>query len=114
MAYPAYAHQDPPVKLRLHRLLLELKPLQEKYWEAQHLVQQMAVHEVGLCIQAILDKPLPMHWMHDLSIQMLGELLRLHPAIVTSECGKVGKAQFCLPQKLNGFIRKVTVLWVRF
>jgi hypothetical protein len=108
MASPAYAHQDPPVKLRLHRPLLELKPLQEKYWEAQHLVKQMAVHEVGLCIQAILDKPLPMHWMHDLSIQMLGELLRLHPAIVTSEFGKVGMAQFCLPQKLNGFIRTVT------
>ena len=71
-------------------------------------MKQMAVHEVGLCIQAILDKPLPMHWMHDLSIQMLGELLRLHPAIVTSEFGKVGMAQFCLPQKLNGFIRKVT------
>ena len=105
MASPAYAHQDPPVKLRLHRPLLELKPLQEKYWEAQHLVKQMAVHEVGLCIQAILDKPLPMHWMHDLSIQMLGELLRLHPAIVTSEFGKVGMAQF---------IRKVTVLWVGF
>jgi len=39
MASPAYAHQDPPVKLRLHRPLLELNPLQEKYWEAQHLVQ---------------------------------------------------------------------------
>ena len=92
MAYPAYAHQDPPFKLRLHRPLLELKPLQEKYWEAQHLVQQMAVHEVGLCIQAILDKPLLMHWMHDLSIQMLGEFLRLHPdpAIVISEFSKVG------------------------
>ena len=75
----------------------------------QHLVKQMAVHEVGLCIQAILDKPLPMHWMHDLSIQMLGELLRLHPAIVTSEFGKVGMAQFCLPQKLN--TRKIE--WVR-
>jgi hypothetical protein len=90
MAYPAYAHQDPPVKLRLHRLLLELKPLQEKYWEAQHLVQQMAVHEVGLCIQAILEKPVPMQWMNNLSIQILGEFLRLHPAIVTSEFSKVG------------------------
>ena len=75
----------------------------------QHLVKQMAVHEVGLCIQAILDKPLPMHWMHDLSIQMLGELLRLHPAIVTSEFGKVGMAQFCLPQKLN----TPKIEWVR-
>ena len=93
MAYPIYAHQDPPVKLRLRRLLLELKPLEEKYWETQQLVQQVAVHEVGLLVQAILEKPLPMHWMRDFSIQTLGELLQLHPAVVTSEFCKVGMAQ---------------------
>jgi predicted transcriptional regulator len=93
MAYPTYAHQDPPVKLRLRRLLLELKPLEEKYWEAQQLVQQMAVHEVGLWVQAILEKPLPMQWMHNLSIHILGELLQRHPAVVTSEFGKVGTVQ---------------------
>ena len=93
MTYPAYAHQDPPVKLRLRRLLLELKPLEEKYREAQQLVQQMGVHEVGLWVQAILEKPLPMHWMHNLSIHILGELLQLYPAIVTSEFSKLGMAQ---------------------
>ena len=93
MAYPTYAHQDPPVKLCLRRLLLELKPLEEKYWKAQQLVQQMAVHEVGLWVQAILEKPLPMQWMHNLSIHILGELLQRHPAIVTSEFGKVGTVQ---------------------
>jgi len=93
MAYPIYAHQDPSVKLRLRRLLLELKPLEEKYWETQQLVQQVAVHEVGLLVQAILEKPLPMHWMRDFSIQTLGELLQLHPAVVTSEFCKVGMAQ---------------------
>ena len=93
MAYPTYAPQHLPVKLRLHRLLLELKPLEEKYWEAQQLVQQMAAHEVGLWVQAILEKPLPMHWTHNLSIHILGELLQLYPAIVTSEFGKVGMAQ---------------------
>ena len=93
MVYPTYAPQHLPVKLRLHRLLLELKPLEEKYWEAQQLVQQMAAHEVGLWVQAILEKPLPMRWMHNLSIHILGELLQLYPAIVTSEFGKVGMAQ---------------------
>ena len=92
MAYPTYGRQD-PVKLRLRRLLLELKPLEEKYWEAQQLVQQMAVHEVGLWVQAILEKPLPMQWMHNLSIQILGELLQLYPAVVTCEFGKVRMAQ---------------------
>ena len=92
MACPTSGRQD-PVKLRLRRLLLELKPLEEKYWEAQQLVQQMGVHEVGLWVQAILEKPLPMQWMHNLSIQILGELLQLYPAVVTCEFGKVRMAQ---------------------
>ena len=95
MAYPscpACTPQQLPVKLRLHHLLLELKPIEQKYWEAQHLVQQMPVHEVRLWVQAILEKPLPMQWMHNLGIQILGELQR-HPAIVISEFGKVGMVQ---------------------
>ena len=50
----------------------------------------MPVHEVRLWVQAILEKPLPMQWMHNLSIHILGELLQLHPVIVASEFGKVG------------------------
>ena len=88
MACATYSHQD-HVKLRLRRLFLEMKPVEEKYWEVQQMVQQMAVHEVPLLVQAILEKPLPMHWMHNLSIQMLGELFQLHPTIVTFEFGKV-------------------------
>ena len=34
-----------------------------------------------------------MQWMHNLSIHILGELLQRHPAIVTSEFGKVGMVQ---------------------
>ena len=96
MAYPSCppcAPQQLPVKLRLHHLLLELKPIEQKYCAAQHLVQQMPVHEVRLWVQAILEKPLPMQWMHNLGIQILGELLQRHPAIVISEFGKVGTVQ---------------------
>ena len=85
-AYPTYSHQD-HVKLCL-QCLLDMKPIEEKYWEVQQMVQ-MAVHEVPLWVRAILEKPLPMHWMHNLNIQMLGELLQLHPAIVISEFCKV-------------------------
>ena len=63
--------------------------MDQKYWEAQQLVQQMAIHEVGP-VQAILEKPLPMQWMHSLSIQILGELLKRHPVILIAEFGKVG------------------------
>ena len=91
--HPTHGHQDSPVKLRFRRLLLELKPMEEKYWEAQQLVQQMAVHEVGHWVQAILERPLPMQWMHNFSIQILGELLQRHPVVVTSEFGKAGTIQ---------------------
>ena len=91
--YPTHAHQNSPVKLRFRRLLLELKPMEEKYWEAQQLVQQMAVHEVGHWVQATLERPLPMQWMHNFSIQILGELLQRHPVVVTSEFGKAGTIQ---------------------
>ena len=93
MAYPTYPPQHLPVKLRL-RHLLELKPLEQKYVEGRSIwFQQMAVHEVVFWVQAIREKPLPMHWMHNLNIQMLGELLQLHPLFVTSEFGKVGMAR---------------------
>ena len=53
----------------------------------------MAVHEVGHWVQAILERPLPMQWMHNFSIQILGELLQRHPVVVTSEFGKAGTIQ---------------------
>ena len=92
MVYPMHAHQDSPVKLRLRHLLLKLQPLEQKYSEAQQLVQQMGVHEVGHWVKALMEKPLPMQWMHDLHIYFLGELLQRHPVMAISEFGKVGVA----------------------
>eukprot|EP00913_Durusdinium_trenchii_P029546 g27696.t1 len=83
MPMPGSPPQD--LSYRLRRLLLELKPLEEKQWEAQQLVQQMPMEQVGPCVKAILDQPVPLRWMQVLTIQMLGELLRLHPAVVTSK-----------------------------
>ena len=81
---------------RLRRLFLELKPLEEKQWEAQQLVQQVAqggqTVQVGPCVKAILEqlaKPcVPLRWMQVLSVQMLSELLRLHPNLVSPHISK--------------------------
>ena len=67
---------------RLRRLFLELKPPQQKHWEAKQLIQRCPAQEVGPFVKAILDQPVPLRWMHILSVEMLGELLRLHPAVV--------------------------------
>jgi len=69
---------------RLRRLFLELKPPQQKHWEAQQLVQQCPPQEVGPFVKAILDQPAPLRWMHILSVEMLGKLLRVHPAAVVT------------------------------
>ena len=71
--------------LRLQRLLLEHRPFKQKQWEAHQLVKHCPAQEVGPFVKAILDQPVPLRWMHTLSLQMLGELLRLHPAIVTTQ-----------------------------
>ena len=72
---------------RLRRLFLELKPPQQKYWEAQQLVQQCPAQAVGPFVKAILDQPAPLRWMHILNVQMLGGLLHLHPASVATHFG---------------------------
>ncbi len=71
--------------LRLQRLLLEHRPFKQKQWEAHQLVKHCPAQEVGPFVKAILDQPVPLRWMHTLTLQMLGELLRLHPAIVAME-----------------------------
>ena len=83
-----HAPQGPPVNLRLRQLLLEWRPFEEKAWDVHQLVQHMSADQVGPCVKAILEQPVPLRWMQMLSLQMLGELLHLHPAIVTSEFGK--------------------------
>ena len=83
---------------RLRRLFLELKPPQQKQWEAQQLVQQCPPQEVGPFVKAILDQPVPLRWMHILSVEMLGELLRLHPAaVVTHFCNGKNNIAWLFP-----------------
>ena len=83
---------------RLRRLFLELKPPQQKKWEAQQLVQQCPPQEVGPFVKAILDQPVPLRWMHILSVEMLGELLRLHPAaVVTHFCNGKNNIAWLFP-----------------
>lgn len=66
------------MSLRLQRLFLELKPLQHK-WEAQQLVQQCPVQQVGPFVKGVEQPvPVPLYSMHILSI------LRLHPGIVAT------------------------------
>ena len=86
--HAGHAPQGPPVNLRLRQVLLELKPFEEKARDAHQLVQHMSADQVGPCVKAILEQPVPIPWMHGLSLQILGQLLHLHPAIVTSEFGK--------------------------
>ena len=83
---------------RLRRLFLELKPPQQKHWEAQQLVLQCPPQEVGPFVKAILDQPVPLRWMHILSVEMLGELLRLHPAaVVTHFCNGKNNIAWLFP-----------------
>ena len=71
--------------LRMQRLLLEHRPFKQKQWEANQLVKHCPTHQVGPFVKAILDQPVPLRWMHTLSLQTLGALLRLHPAIVATQ-----------------------------
>jgi len=48
--------KDIALSPRLWCLFLELKPLQQKHWEAQQLVQQCPAQQVGLS-KPILDQP---------------------------------------------------------
>ena len=83
---------------RLRRLFLELKPPQQKHWEAQQLVQQCPPQEVGPFVKAILDQPAPLRWMHILSVEMLGKLLRVHPAaVVTHFCNGKNNIAWLFP-----------------
>eukprot|EP00438_Fugacium_kawagutii_P025822 Skav200500 [mRNA] locus=scaffold450:321056:323736:- [translate_table: standard] len=75
--------------MRLRRLMLQLKSFGEKQMEASQLVQQIAAHEVGPWVRAILEHPVPLHWMHVLSVQMLEGLLQLHPICVVSSFTKM-------------------------
>eukprot|EP00438_Fugacium_kawagutii_P025829 Skav200507 [mRNA] locus=scaffold450:380599:381299:- [translate_table: standard] len=45
--------------MRLRRLMLQLKSFGEKQMEASQLVQQIAAHEVGPWVRAILEQPVP-------------------------------------------------------
>ena len=54
----------PPVHVRLRQVLLEMKPFEEKAWDAQQLVQHMSADQVGPCVKAILEQPVPIPWMH--------------------------------------------------
>ena len=49
--------KDTAMSSRLRRLFLELKPLQQKHWEAQQLVQQCPAQQVCPFVKAILDQP---------------------------------------------------------
>ena len=71
--------------LRMQRLLLEHRSFKQKQWEANQLVKHCPTQEVGPFVKAILDQPVPLRWMHTLSLQTLGALLRLHPAIVATQ-----------------------------
>ncbi|CAJ1372296.1 unnamed protein product [Effrenium voratum] len=73
---------------RLRRMLLELKPLEQKQMEAQSLVQQCPAQQVGDCMRAILEQPVQLPWMHTLGVQILTELLRLFPQIVAGQFQK--------------------------
>eukprot|EP00438_Fugacium_kawagutii_P015303 Skav221892 [mRNA] locus=scaffold1395:645809:648640:+ [translate_table: standard] len=81
--YPRYQQPDVPA-MRLRRLMLQLTSFGEKQMEVAQLVQQIAAHEVGPWVRAILEQPVPLHWMHVLSVQMLDGLLQLHPMGVIS------------------------------
>ena len=79
--------------LRMQRLLPEHRPFKQKQWEANQLVKHCPTQEVGPFVKAISDQPVTLRWMHTLSLlsvciqrsQMLGALLRLHPAIVATQ-----------------------------
>ena len=102
---------------RLRRLFLELKPPQQKYWEAQQLVQQCPAQAVGPFVKAILDQPAPLRWMHILSVQMLGGLLHLHPAVVATQfCNAKSNIAWLFPEDgdVDGaafFLRNL--LWIK-
>jgi len=79
-------------------LLLEHRPFKQKQWEAHQLVKHCPTQEVGPFVKAILDQPVPLRWMHILSAEMLGELLRLHPAaVVTHFCNGKNNIAWLFP-----------------
>eukprot|EP00438_Fugacium_kawagutii_P011746 Skav222920 [mRNA] locus=scaffold1489:304175:305011:+ [translate_table: standard] len=86
--YPRYQQPAVPVAMRLRRLMLQLTSFGEKQMEASQLVHQIAAHEVGPWVKALLEQPVPLQWMHVLSVQMLDGLLQLHPMGVISTFSK--------------------------
>ena len=110
-------HHGTSMSSRLRRLFLELKPPQQKHWEAKQLIQRCPAQEVGPFVKAILDQPVPLRWMHILSVEMLGGLLRLHPAVVATQfCNAKSNIAWLFPEDgdVDGaafFLRNL--LWIK-
>ena len=84
---------------QIKRLLLELKPLEEKQWEAQQFIQSCTEHDARSFLQAILKQAVPIRWMHVLGVQMLGELLRVHPSVVAAHPFRQAEISWLFPKQ---------------
>ena len=84
---------------QIKRLLLELKPLEEKQWEAQQFIQSCTEQDAKSFLQAILKQTMPIRWMHVLGVQMLGELLRVHPSVVAAHPFRQAEISWLFPKQ---------------